>query len=932
MTKLNYYVLAICFAALSLSVSAQTVKGKVKDKKTGATVPDAIMLLKKNGKSYTSQVKPDGSYSFANIEEGEYTLVAKLIGYKTEVLPEINATKDKVIVLDLELEDNSVELDDVTVKNFADKESDSYARKIEKNAEVTMNVLSAKAIELSPDITVANSIQRISGITIEKSSTGEGRYPIIRGMEKRYINTLVNGIKIPSPDNKNRFIPLDLFPSELLERLEVSKSLIPSMEGDAIGGTINLVMKDAPQKKLFSINASTGYSLIFSDQPYMNFAHAGISKQSPNEINGRNYVATPADFSVTSLNLNNYSAQSTPLNTTMGITYGNRFGKNKKFGVIVAGSYQNTCRGTSSIFFLPNAQPGLNNEPEFSDLYSRTYSTQSQRIGLNAKMDYQFNNRNKISLVNTYVRLDDYMVRVMNDTIALNSLLDQSVRTTWQYQSIYNTTLQGLHNLTSSVKFDWSLVYSIANNHKPNESEFTHEFPLAQPAQDKVQSISHAWSHNSDKDYSVYLNITKNTQLFKRNLELKFGGVIRDKTRDNLYNSYSLTPVLSSTGANQLFTTINNAVFTFKGAGASLPDINNVNNYTFNETITAGYAQGKLQLSDKLEALGGVRVEHTHQHYETMLDSSAPYISGSIWYTDVLPSLQFKYQLTNSQLLRLSYYKALARPGFAEMIPGGPGSFETFKQVGDPANLNHTTADNFDFRYEYFTKKADQLLLGVFYKNIQDPIEYAVEPSGATSQNLKTKNFGNAYNFGFEALVKKYFGNFGVSASYTFTQSQITTTKSLIYRDSTSGQIKTNTAISDTRPLQGQSKHIGSVTAMYKNAKIGLDIQVAFAYTGDRIAIVNPNYGLDYWETPSSQLDISFEKRIVNKLSFFGKLNNLTNTPYTLELNKSYNAYLHPNGSGSSRSLPIQTDPNNKIFVQKDIYKGSYLFGVRYKF
>ncbi|MGG2309856.1 TonB-dependent receptor plug domain-containing protein, partial [Salmonella enterica] len=91
-------------------------------------------------------------------------------------------------------------------------------------ADPIINVLSAKTIQLLPDITVANALQRVSGVTIEKGSTGEGRYPIIRGMEKRYINTLINGIKIPSPDNKNRFIPLDLFPSDLLERLEVSKT------------------------------------------------------------------------------------------------------------------------------------------------------------------------------------------------------------------------------------------------------------------------------------------------------------------------------------------------------------------------------------------------------------------------------------------------------------------------------------------------------------------------------------------------------------------------------------------------------------------------------------------------------------------------------------------------------------------------------------
>ena len=919
-------LLLLLFFTIVYSLSnAQTIKGKVIDAATGEPLVGAVVKLENT--KFRTLTKLDGSFVFAKLPAATYSIQVLSEGFTNGSQQVIsidgNATKSVVI----NLKPSVSELSSVTVSSTLGKEGEVGARRLEKISDPIINVLSSKAILLLPDITVANALQRVSGVTIERSSTGEGRYPIIRGMEKRYINTLVNGIKIPSPDNKNRFIPLDLFPSELLERLEVSKSLTPSMEGDAIGGTINLVMKDAPERQLLLVNASAGYSDIFGSQPYQHFAHSGINLKSPNEINGTNYVSTPADFSVANLN---YNTINHPINSTFGLTYGNRFGSNKQFGLIVSGSYQDIFKGTNSTFFLPNAQPGVNNTPEFQDLYYRTYSSESKRLGLNAKLDYQINKNNKIALVNTFVRLDDYQSRVMNDTIALNSLLDQYYRSTWQYQSIYNSTLQGFHTLSSSLKLDWSLVYSIANNHKPDETEFTHEFPISTPADDKVQGVSHIWSHNSDKDYDAYINLTKRIKLFSKDFELKFGGVIRDKTRDNLYNSYSLTPVLSATGANQPYTNVNSAVFTFKGTGASSPDLNNGNNYTFNETVSAGFAQAKVRLTDKLEALGGLRVEYTHQHYNTDLDSSVAYISGSVWYTDFLPSLQFKYKLSKSETLRLAYYKALARPGFAEMIPDGPASYETFKEVGNPSQLNHTTADNLDLRYELFSDKADQILLGGFYKNIQNPIEFAVGPTPgkATAQQLLPRNFGNANNFGFEALVTKYVGSFGVSASYTFTQSQITSTKSFTYRDTATGQIKSK-QVSDTRPLQGQSKHIGNISFMYKNPKIGLDLQAAFVYTGERIALVSPNLGLDYWQSPTSQLDFSFEKKIVSKLSIYGKLNNLTNTPYTLQLHQSYNAYVSQSGA---RALPLQTDASNKIIVQKDYFKATYLLGIRYKF
>ena len=271
----------------------------------------------------------------------------------------------------------------------------------------------------------------------------------------------------------------------------------------------------------------------------------------------------------------------------------------------------------------------------------------------------------------------------------------------------------------------------------------------------------------------------------------------------------------------------------------------------------------------------------------------------------------------------------MARPAFAELIPGGPGSTEDFKQVGDPVNLKHTLADNIDVRYEKYSDKADQLLLGVFYKNINDPIEYAVARAtgSATAQNLKPANYGTATNFGFEALYTKYIGSFGVSAGYTFTQSQITTTKLFTYLDST-GRTKSKYQ-DETRPMQGQSKHIGNISFIYKNPKNGLDLQIAYVYTGERVTYVNPNYGLNYWQTPTSQLDFSFEKRIIKGLTVYGKLNNLLNTPFILRLKQSYNNYLLQPGSVK---LPSQTEADKSIIVVKDYYKSTYLFGVRYKF
>lgn len=909
-----HFLFSLCFLLIGVGAQSQTLKGKVVDVNTGEPLVGAVVKLE--GTSLGAIVKLDGSYSFTKLNPGTYTIKISFQGYKTNIDTTVTVAATGVTVVNITAEPNTLDLSSITISSVASKD-DKGARRLEKMADPVLNILSSKTLQLLPDITVANAMQRVSGVTIEKSSSGEGRYPIIRGMEKRYINTLVNGIKIPSPDNKNRFIPLDLFPSELLERLEVGKSLTPSMEGDAIGGTINLVMKDAPRNKLFQANFAMGYNNILSDQTYQKFDKGTINKKSPAEINGNTYNAVPADFSNAHLN---YNSKNFPVNSTFGLTFGNRFGKDKKFGFIVSGSYQNMYRGTRSNFFLPNSQPGFGNIPLFSDLQFRQYSSQSERIGLNGKLDYQINKHNKISLTNTFVRLDDLQSRTIYDTVALNSLVTASQRSTWQYQSIYNSTLQGTHQLSSSLKFDWSAAYSIANNHIPDQAQFSHQYAIVSTTltQDKLQSMSRIWAHNSDKDYSAYVNLTKNMSVFKKALEVKAGGLLRSKDRDNFYNAYSLSPTL-----NEVYTNINSAVFIFN-TGGGVPSVSG-NNYTFKEKVSAAYVQGKLQLSKKLEALGGVRVEYTHQQYETALGKDVNAKSGTINYTDVLPSLQFKYAINQNQNLRLAYYQALARPGFAELIPDGPDG-EFFQEKGDPINLKHTYADNLDLRYELYSKTADQILLGVFYKRIEDPIEISSKKTfNGNSLYLTPVNIGNATNYGFEAVVTKYFGVFGISANYTYTKSSITN-DSMILSDAVTRQLK---YVSETRPLQGQSNHIGNVSLIYKNPKIGLDIQTALVYTGERISYISPYYGLHYWQAPTTQLDFSFEKRIVKKLTFYGKINNITNAPFELSLHQSYNTYMQSSGS---RALALQSDPDNKIIIQKDYYKTSYLFGLRYKF
>ncbi|HVZ26000.1 MAG TPA: TonB-dependent receptor plug domain-containing protein, partial [Sediminibacterium sp.] len=263
-TCLNKIFFLFSFLLVSLTVMAGGLRGKVNDSQTGEPLAGATVEIEMGKVKLHAIVNLDGSYAFKEVPAGRYSIKIKLLGYQTVAVGSISvADNTKATVFNALLQPETIALQNVTVSSEG-KESDRSVRGLEKVAPVLENILSQKTIELLPDVTVANALQRVSGVSIQRSTSGEGRYAIIRGMDERYNNTLVNGVKIPSPDAKYRYVPMDLFPSDMLERLEVIKSLTPSMEGDAVGGTMNLVMKSAPQHFLFNANLATGFSGLFS--------------------------------------------------------------------------------------------------------------------------------------------------------------------------------------------------------------------------------------------------------------------------------------------------------------------------------------------------------------------------------------------------------------------------------------------------------------------------------------------------------------------------------------------------------------------------------------------------------------------------------------------------------------------------------------------
>ena len=297
---------AALLAAATTTIQAHTLDGIVKDNKTGEPLIGTVIRVKELPNVSTT-TGLDGTFTLHELpDKGKVTIIVSYMSYKTREMVVDVAKKDKV---DIPMDEDLKQLGEVVVTGHREYRSDRSAIETVKNAGNVLNVMSQQSIQLS--------------------------YAILRGMDKRYNYTLVNGVKIPSPDDKNRYIPLNIFPSDLMDRLVVSKSLTADMEGDAAGGVVDMVMKDAPSHFQILANAAIGASDYFwkDGRDYLTSNRSDYTRKAPYEAFGKDYKAQMSDFKKGPVQLKSHSMPSP--NFIGGLSIGNRFW-NDRLGVMAS--------------------------------------------------------------------------------------------------------------------------------------------------------------------------------------------------------------------------------------------------------------------------------------------------------------------------------------------------------------------------------------------------------------------------------------------------------------------------------------------------------------------------------------------------------------------------------------------------------------------
>ena len=402
----NLFSLLLLLTIFS-GVKGATIRGIAKDGATSKELPGSTIFIKELKRGVVSSA--NGSYIMNHIPKGTYTISCSFVSYKT-IEKKISIRSDENLTVNFSLSPKTTELDEVIVTKHNDRSTDVSARLSEKEASQVINVISAKTIELLPDLNVANVMQRVSGVSMVKNYAGNNTEVIIRGMPPRYNSVLINGSAAPSTSGATRSVPLDIIPSNLVGRVEVTKALTPDQEASGLGGSVNVEMKDAPDSTLFSIDLGIGYNQFFFDHKLLTFNHAVVNMKDPAQRFGNDYLANLTDFTRGNMILTQKRARP-DLNGSF--SFGHRYFKNK-LGVLVSGTATNNEQGIIENYY--SYQYETNNSYTLTGKSSTKYYTQALRLGSNVKIDYQINDKNRISLHNSLFRLTEDRARQQSDT------------------------------------------------------------------------------------------------------------------------------------------------------------------------------------------------------------------------------------------------------------------------------------------------------------------------------------------------------------------------------------------------------------------------------------------------------------------------------------------------------------------------------------
>jgi TonB-dependent receptor len=875
------------------------IAGLLLDEETGKPVYNARVFIQGRPGAITSN--PQGQVK-AKLPPGKHTLSVVHKKYTTKVIKnvEIKSGQQQVVQLPVvQLSPAGLQLDDFIV--LAPQIGGSIAALIEvrKKSASVADVIGAEQMAKSGDSDAAASLRRVTGLTLVG-----GKYVYVRGLGERYSNTLMNGFSMPSPDLSRRVVPMDMFPTEVLEGMVIQKSYSPDRPAEFGGGVIQMKTRSLPEKPFVKIGTSYKYQAGVNGNLLRTYKRGSTDWAGVDDGTRRlpKFVKdSTSDRALTEKNDFNPEGFTPSELQRIGREFSNTYDVDEEVDQIppnmnVSGGFRagsRTLKVGGSASFL------YGSDYSFDQKLRQTFALGNSGLERTSVKDVNIL-ENDIKVGSTVdlgakigkrhnFKLSGMLLRKTTDTVQESKGVNKEgepireTRLQWVERQIWSRQFKADHRFLGSKGplLEWRVAKTEATRYEPDRREYRYEdadedgfyvFSLREDGNQRIYSDLIDEATDVGFDLTFPLKVNKNIEL-----EPKIGAKRLNKKRNSDTRRFTFSDRRSTetreAQASRMRESLE-AILSSDNIGADgfLPKEGTLptDNYEAGQTVNAFYAMTEAKLFKRVRFLTGLRFEESSQRVRTFnpFDRLAEPEVAELETVNRLPVYSLTYQWSPKVQIRAAYSETLSRPDFRELSASpytDPVSGNVY--VGNPL-LETTVIKNSDLRWEWYPSAKESVSLAAFHKEFDQPIETIIE--SGTEERRTYANALSANNYGLEIDARKNLSFVGKWARHLYLAGNYTWIDSEIQLAEESKGVLT----SSQRPLQGQSPYITNIHLEFDHPK-GTNVGLLYNVFGERIVDVGVQGIPDVIEKPFEQLDLVLSQKLNNRFKVSAKVKNI---------------------------------------------------------
>lgn len=916
---------ALALALLSASALAQPlgrVRGKVIAKDTGETLSFTNVLLipaDTTLRRVGGVTQNDGTFDLA-ARPGTYLLRVQAMSYARKDITGLRVDAGKPVELAVALTPEAIEQEEIVVEARRQQDTENALLAIRQKSASVSDAISAEQVRRSPDKDAGDVLKRVTGLSVN-----EGKYVFVRGLGERYSSTEVDGVRLASPELNKRVVPLDIIPATLLENITVQKTYTADRPAEFGGGDVQVRTRDFPGRRQWAFSAGHGVDegstfeqgLRYGGSWRDRWALGAASRALPDallRIAGNQRVATRNDV----LGIGLTRAQRAEIGRAFGeewsptrgelspngsyaLTFGDEVRvAGRPVGVVASGNYSRSQQiGTESAryFFGQDLNDGVPDVPRFDGTVER--GADRVQLGGLAGVSVRLAPAHSLharAFVNREAENEARVYASFSDDIG-DSI--RSSRLRYVERSVTTMSLEGRHEFRGAAgsRLEWKLSRSLADRLVPDMRKATYQraeqlyYDTEDNPYTRAEWRLRSQSRGATREFSTMHERGRGGELTWTTpfaIASLGRGKLTAGLSDQWKNRYQWTRKFFMSAPAGRDTLPPDSIFApqhWTGAAGS-PDIAEWifpdDIYDAEQGQTAAFLSLDLPLGPRLRSTLGARLEQGVQRLRSydLFNSQVTSAYGELDDTDLLPSINVTWNLSDRINLRAGASRTLSRPDINELalqriedyIPGMrdlPG----FTFIGNPG-LERARLDHYDLRAEWFPALGELVAASVFLKDMHAPIELAAQ--GGNNPTFYPVNSERGTNQGLELELRTSLGRawdplrrFSINANASWIRSEVTLPPSL------------SPSVRRTHPLQGQADRLFNVGVTFASQDQRFDASVLVSHTGRKLAALGFDVAPDFFDDAVTTLDAAVNVKPLPYLKVKLSGRNLLDARYT---------------------------------------------------